>query len=145
MTQQSDTDPATVLHSLRAKLQEFADRLSREETEQLRAMETEEVTGILPPSLREKVQRTADALTPDEAIRLVRFLRRASVGTATGEEADTRGHMRRQSLERESSDQPGGSLDQYTLGQIGIGFLGFVSSVAALGTPRSSGTAPPSP
>lgn len=110
----------------------------------MRTVASKREHGELAPSLREKVQRTAETLTPEEALRLIPFLHQSGVATAAGRGADVQGYMR-QSLERGPADPLGGSLDQYTLGQVGIGFLGFVTAGAKVNTGGSSGTTPSSP
>lgn len=86
MNQQEAPISGTDLESVIAKLRAFVDGLTPEETEQVRALQTEDVTGVLAPSLLEKAQRAADTLTPEEEAHLYELLR----------ESDTAGYMKAQ-------------------------------------------------
>ena len=82
--------------TLHAKLQQFADGLTPDEQAELRAMQTEpeDVTGMLSPSLEDKVRRAAEELAPEEEAELYRLLAPADEGAATGADDDARGYMK---------------------------------------------------
>jgi hypothetical protein len=127
--------------TLQAKLQQFTDGLTSEEHAELRAARTDDVTGMLSPSLRAKARQAADALTPEEKAHLSRLLRRA--GAAADADADTQGYMkavyedglgykgRPGTPGGENTPQPAGS--NMNLGQVLIGAATVVGGMVGAG------------
>jgi hypothetical protein len=92
MRQQMQNNVDTISPSLEAKLRQFADGLTAEEQAQVRALQTNDVTGMLAPSLRDKAQQVADTLTPEEQAQVHLLVERTGVAAPATDEADVEGH-----------------------------------------------------
>lgn len=89
MTQQAQNDPNAVLPSLAAKLNTLLDGLTPEEEVQLYGMPSGLTNATISPSLREKLQRSARALTSEEQAQI----RTLAAQGRPDRDGDTTGHM----------------------------------------------------